>query len=87
MLALSGIICFACWFIFCNRHFNDGDMGVAILTVKEAAWLTDGTYTYTQVVKMMGDVMGLLKGQYRVSTSSSKYHMFLYMMIMCCYVM
>ena len=38
------------------------------MTIKEAAWLTDQTYTYAEVVRMMGEIMAILGGHVRVST-------------------
>eukprot|EP00118_Oscarella_pearsei_P007596 m.37788 g.37788 ORF g.37788 m.37788 type:complete len:602 (+) comp32443_c0_seq8:91-1896(+) len=40
-----------------------------VITIKEAAWLTDGTYTYNDVVRMIGDVLGVLRGRIRVATA------------------
>lgn len=42
--------------------------GKDIVTIREAAWLTDGTYKYEEVVRMMGEVMSCIKGQVRVLT-------------------
>lgn len=42
--------------------------GTDIVTIREAAWLTDGTYKYEEVVRMMGEVMSSIKGQVRVLT-------------------
>ena len=44
-------------------------MGVTILTVREASWLTDNTYKYEEVVRMMGELVAVLviKGGIRVS--------------------
>lgn len=42
--------------------------GTDIVTIREAAWLTDGTYKYEEVVRMMGEVMSCIKGQVRVLT-------------------
>lgn len=38
------------------------------LTIKEAAWVTDNTYKYDEVVKMMGNVAAVLKGRITVMT-------------------
>ena len=43
-------------------------MDQQIMTIKEAAWLTDQTYTYAEVVRMMGEIMAILGGHVRVST-------------------
>jgi F-box protein 1 (cyclin F) len=32
------------------------------MTIKEAAWMTDNTYTYEMVVTMIGETMAALKG-------------------------
>ena len=38
-----------------------------ILTIREAVWLTDNTYKYEDLVRMMGEVMAVLEGKIRVS--------------------
>ena len=38
-----------------------------IVTIREAAWLTDGTYKYEKVVRMMGDILATLHGKIDVS--------------------
>ncbi|KAK7004974.1 cyclin-F [Biomphalaria glabrata] len=43
-------------------------LGFDILTIKEAAWLTDNSYTYHDVVKMMGELVAALGGNIRVLT-------------------
>lgn len=40
---------------------------MTIVTIREASWLTDNTYTYEEVVRMMGDVIAALHGDLRVS--------------------
>ena len=42
---------------------------MTILTVREAAWLTDSTYEYKEVVRMMGELVAVLviNGGIRVS--------------------
>ena len=42
-------------------------MDMTIITIREASWLTDNTYTYEEVVRMMGDVIAALRGDLRVS--------------------
>jgi len=42
-------------------------MNVTIITIREASWLTDHTYTYDEVVKMMGELMAVFRGDLRVS--------------------
>ncbi len=37
-----------------------------ILTVREASWLTEETYQYENVVRMMGGVVAAFKGEVRV---------------------
>lgn len=37
-----------------------------IITIREAAWLTDGTYKYDEVVRMMGDAVATLRGNLKV---------------------
>ncbi|XP_077979504.1 cyclin-F-like [Glandiceps talaboti] len=39
-----------------------------IITIREAAWLTDGTYSYEEVVRMIGEIVAVLHGQIRVPT-------------------
>ncbi len=41
-------------------------MGPLIITIREAAWLTDNTYKYEQVVRMMGEVLAVFRGDLRV---------------------
>lgn len=38
-----------------------------ILTIREAVWLTDNTYKYEDLVRMMGEVISVLDGKIRVS--------------------
>lgn len=38
-----------------------------ILTIREAVWLTDNTYKYEDLVRMMGEVISVLEGKIRVS--------------------
>lgn len=51
-------------FSFCYRY-----LGKDIITIREAAWLTDNTYKYEDVVRMMGEITATLKGKIRVVTS------------------
>ena len=44
-------------------------LGFDILTIREAAWLTDNSYSYHDVVKMMGELVAALRGNIRVSES------------------
>ena len=37
-----------------------------ILTIKESSWLTEKTFTYDDVVRMMGDILAAFKGDVRV---------------------
>lgn len=41
-----------------------------ILTIREAVWLTDNTYRYEDLVRMMGEVVSVLEGKIRVSTTN-----------------
>lgn len=41
-----------------------------ILTIREAVWLTDNTYIYEDLVRMMGEVVSVLDGKIRVSTTN-----------------
>lgn len=42
-------------------------MSKEILTIREAVWLTDNTYKYEDLVRMMGEVVAVLDGKLRVS--------------------
>ena len=44
-------------------------LGTDIITIREAAWLTDNTYKYEDVVRMMGEITATLRGNLRVATS------------------
>ena len=44
-------------------------LGKDIITIREAAWLTDNTYKYEDVVRMMGEIMAALRGTIRVFCS------------------
>ena len=44
-------------------------LGEEIITIREAAWLTDNTYKYEDVVRMMGEITAALRGKFRVSLS------------------
>lgn len=37
-----------------------------ILTIREAVWLTDNTYQYEDLVRMMGEVIAVLDGRIQV---------------------
>ncbi|PVD38359.1 hypothetical protein C0Q70_00973 [Pomacea canaliculata] len=45
-------------------------LGTDIVTIREAAWLTDNTYKYEDVVRMMGEIIATLGGKVRFPTSS-----------------
>lgn len=38
-----------------------------ILTIREAVWLTDNTYKYEDLVRVMGEIISALEGKIRVS--------------------
>lgn len=44
-------------------------LGKDIITIREAAWLTDNTYKYEDIVRMMGEIAATLRGNIRVVTS------------------
>lgn len=44
-------------------------MSKEILTIREAVWLTDNTYKYEDLVRMMGEVVSVLEGKIRVSAT------------------
>ncbi|XP_057311775.1 cyclin-F-like isoform X2 [Hydractinia symbiolongicarpus] len=64
-LQLLGITCLL---LAAKSHYDPRQ--VHILTVRESSWLTDQTYQYEDVVRMMGEVMGTLKADLWRSTSS-----------------
>uniref|UniRef100_A0A3Q3WT96 Cyclin-F n=1 Tax=Mola mola TaxID=94237 RepID=A0A3Q3WT96_MOLML len=58
-LQLLGIACM----VVCTRY-----MSKEILTIREAVWLTDNTYKYEDLVRMMGEVVSVLEGKIRSPT-------------------
>ncbi|XP_037670343.1 cyclin-F [Choloepus didactylus] len=58
-LQLLGIACM----VICTRFISK-----EILTIREAVWLTDNTYKYEDLVRMMGEVVSALEGRIRVPT-------------------
>ncbi|XP_068276349.1 cyclin-F [Nyctibius grandis] len=58
-LQLLGIACM----VICTRFISKD-----ILTVREAVWLTDNTYKYEDLVRMMGEVISALEGKIRIPT-------------------
>ncbi|XP_047213076.1 cyclin-F-like isoform X2 [Girardinichthys multiradiatus] len=58
-LQLLGIACM----VVCTRYVSK-----EILTIREAVWLTDNTYKYEDLVRMMGEVVSVLKGKIRSPT-------------------
>ena len=61
-LQLLGIACL----LLSSRWTSD-----IILTIREASWLTETTYSYEEVVRMTGDVLAALKGNIRVCQAST----------------
>ncbi|KAJ3601485.1 hypothetical protein NHX12_032453 [Muraenolepis orangiensis] len=55
-LQLLGIACM----VVCTRYTSKD-----ILTIREAVWLTDNTYKYEDLVRMMGEVIAALEGKIR----------------------
>ncbi|CAL8304078.1 unnamed protein product [Merluccius merluccius] len=55
-LQLLGIACM----VVCTRYTSKD-----ILTIREAVWLTDNTYKYEDLVRMMGEVIAVLEGKIR----------------------
>uniref|UniRef100_A0A3Q0SH25 Cyclin-F n=1 Tax=Amphilophus citrinellus TaxID=61819 RepID=A0A3Q0SH25_AMPCI len=55
-LQLLGIACM----VICTRYISK-----EILTIREAVWLTDNTYKYEDLVRMMGEVISVLEGRIR----------------------
>lgn len=41
-----------------------------MLTIREAVWLTDNSYKYEELVRMMGEIISALEGKIRVSLES-----------------
>ncbi|KAG5832630.1 hypothetical protein ANANG_G00293160 [Anguilla anguilla] len=58
-LQLLGIACM----VVCTRYVSK-----EILTIREAVWLTDNTYKYEDLVRMMGEVISVLDGRIRTPT-------------------
>ncbi|XP_036408677.1 cyclin-F [Megalops cyprinoides] len=58
-LQLLGIACM----VVCTRYISKD-----ILTIREAVWLTDNTYKYEDLVRMMGEVISVLEGRIRTPT-------------------
>uniref|UniRef100_A0A669CUI1 Cyclin-F n=1 Tax=Oreochromis niloticus TaxID=8128 RepID=A0A669CUI1_ORENI len=58
-LQLLGIACM----VICTRYISK-----EILTIREAVWLTDNTYKYEDLVRMMGEVISVLEGNIRSPT-------------------
>lgn len=52
--------------VFLSRYISK-----EILTIREAVWLTDNTYKYEDLVRMMGEVVSVLEGKIRVSRRNS----------------
>lgn len=40
-----------------------------IITIREASWLTENTYEYEEVVRMMGELIATFRGDIRVCVS------------------
>ncbi|NWW89375.1 CCNF protein, partial [Rhynochetos jubatus] len=58
-LQLLGIACM----VICTRFISED-----ILTIREAVWLTDNTYKYEDLVRMMGEIISALEGKIRIPT-------------------
>ncbi|XP_072839128.2 cyclin-F [Pogona vitticeps] len=58
-LQLLGIACM----VICTRFISKD-----ILTIREAVWLTDNTYKYEDLVRMMGEIISALEGKIRIPT-------------------
>nr|XP_033770580.1 cyclin-F isoform X1 [Geotrypetes seraphini] len=58
-LQLVGITCM----VICTRFISK-----EILTIREAVWLTDNTYKYEDLVRMMGEIISALEGKIRIPT-------------------
>ncbi|XP_029433048.1 cyclin-F [Rhinatrema bivittatum] len=49
--------------VICTRFISKD-----ILTIREAVWLTDNTYKYEDLVRMMGEIISALEGKIRIPT-------------------
>ncbi|NXF33203.1 CCNF protein, partial [Nyctibius bracteatus] len=58
-IQLLGIACM----VICTRFLSK-----EILTIREAVWLTDNTYKYEDLVRMMGEIISALEGKIRIPT-------------------
>ncbi|GCC31633.1 hypothetical protein chiPu_0010093 [Chiloscyllium punctatum] len=58
-LQLLGIACM----VICTRFISK-----EILTIREAVWLTDNTYKYEDLVRMMGEIISALRGKIKIPT-------------------
>ncbi|XP_048407565.1 cyclin-F isoform X3 [Stegostoma tigrinum] len=58
-LQLLGIACM----VICTRFISKD-----ILTIREAVWLTDNTYKYEDLVRMMGEIISALRGKIKIPT-------------------
>ena len=52
--------------VYINVNFYYRFLGRDIITIREAAWLTDNTYKYEDVVRMMGEITSTLHGRIKV---------------------
>lgn len=68
-LQLLGI---SCLLLAAKSHYDARQ--VHILTVRESSWLTDQTYQYEDVVKMMGEIIGAFAGDLWKPTSWNYLH-------------
>lgn len=53
-----------------DNSFVSSYISKEILTIREAVWLTDNTYKYEDLVRMMGEVVSVLEGKIRVRVSA-----------------
>nr|XP_014126876.1 cyclin-F [Zonotrichia albicollis] len=58
-LQLLGIACM----VICTRFISK-----EMLTIREAVWLTDNSYKYEELVRMMGEIISALEGKIRMPT-------------------
>ena len=42
-----------------------------MLTIRESSWLTENTYSYEEVVRMMAELLGAFRGDIRVSHTAA----------------
>jgi len=63
-LQLVGVSCV----VLASKVFSTSTS--SLLTIRESAWLTDNTYEYNEVVRMLAEIIGVLRGKlFRMNTN------------------